>query len=191
MIYKVVDNRVVPAFTHKVADIPGGVTIDTSELTQTTLKEGTPIGPDTLGKYHVVKVAKLTAAATATATTYTVLKGHNFKVGDIIMLAEKSKGYAITAIATNSTDETSDDLTVGTTLGSAAAVGVCVYQSGSTGASNSAFKYTPKALVGEGYDVASLNEVFVNAWTVGQLHEGNIPALGDLVKLKLPGIILI
>lgn len=98
------DNRVIRAFTHKVADIPNGITVSADDLTQKVLHEGTPVGKDENGLYHVVKVAVLTDDATNSATTYTVKKGHNFKVGDVLMLAPGGAAYAITAIATNSGD---------------------------------------------------------------------------------------
>lgn len=182
------DNRVIRAFTHKLADIPGGVTVSVADLTQKVLHEGTPVGKDSNGLYHVVKVAVLSADATNSATTYTVKKGHNFKVGDVIMLATSAKAYAITGIATNATDSTSDDITVGTTLGAAATSGSAIYQAATAGASGSAFKYEPKALVGESYDVEALSNHVVNAWTIGQIKEANIPAVGSAVKAKLTGI---
>ena len=182
------DERVVSAFTHKLADIPNGITVSAADLTQKILKEGTPVGKDSNGLYHVVKVAVLTAAATNAAVAYTVAKGHNFKVGDVIMLGAAKKAYAITAIATNSTDATSDDITVGTTLGVAAAIGDAIYQAATAGASASKFKYEPVALVGESYDVEALNNHIVNAWTIGQIKEANIPVLGSEVKAKLTGI---
>ena len=107
------DNRVIRAFTHKLADIPNGITVSAADLTQKVLHEGTPVGKDENGLYHVVKVAVLADNATNSATTYTVKKGHNFKVGDVLMLASGKAAYAITAIATNSGDATKDDLTVG------------------------------------------------------------------------------
>lgn len=182
------DNRVIRAFTHKLADIPGGVTVSVADLTQKVLHEGTPVGKDSNGLYHVVKVAVLSADATNAATTYTVKKGHNFKVGDVIMLATGAKAYAITGIATNATDSTSDDITVGTTLGAATTSGSAIYQAATAGASGSAFKYEPKALVGESYDVEVLSNHVVNAWTIGQIKEANIPAVGSAVKAKLTGI---
>ena len=121
------DNRVIRAFTHKVADIPNGITVSADDLTQKVLHEGTPVGKDENGLYHVVKVAVLTDDATNSATTYTVKKGHNFKVGDVLMLAPGGAAYAITAIATNSGDGSKDDLTVGTTLGVAAKAGDSLY----------------------------------------------------------------
>lgn len=187
------DNRVIRAFTHKVADIPNGITVSADDLTQKVLHEGTPVGKDENGLYHVVKVAVLTDDATKSATTYTVKKGHNFKVGDVLMLAPGGAAYAITAIATNSGDGSKgdgskDDLTVGTTLGVAAKAGDSLYLAAEAGASGAAFKYAPVALVGESYDVDALSNHIVNAWTIGQIRESNIPPIGAEVKAKLTGI---
>lgn len=182
------DNRVIRAFTHKLADIPNGITVSATDLTQKVLHEGTPVGKDENGLYHVVKVAVLSADATNTATAYTVKKGHNFKVGDVVMLATGSKAYTITEIATNADDATSDDLTVDTTLGTAAKAGDSLYLAAKAGASGSAFKYAPVALVGESYDVDELSNHIVNAWTIGQIRESNIPPIGAEVKAKLTGI---
>lgn len=185
------DNRVIRAFTHKLADIPNGITVSAADLTQKVLHEGTPVGKDENGLYHVVKVAVLSADATNTATAYTVKKGHNFKVGDVVMLATGSKAYTITGIATNASDATSDDLTVDTTLGTAAKAGAAIYNAAKAGASGSAFKYEPIALVGESYDVEALSNHIVNAWTIGQIRESNIPPVGSAVKAKLPGMVFI
>lgn len=185
------DNRVIRAFTHKLADIPNGITVSAADLTQKVLHEGTPVGKDENGLYHVVKVAVLSADATNTATAYTVKKGHNFKVGDVVMLATGSKAYTITGIATNASDATSDDLTVDTTLGTAAKAGDAIYNAAKAGASGSAFKYEPIALVGESYDVEVLSNHIVNAWTIGQIRESNIPPVGSAVKAKLPGMVFI
>lgn len=182
------DNRVIRAFTHKLADIPNGITVSAADLTQKVLHEGTPVGKDENGLYHVVKVAVLSADATNTATAYTVKKGHNFKVGDVVMLATGSKAYTITEIATNADDATSDDLTVDTTLGTVAKAGDSLYLAAKAGASESAFKYAPVALVGESYDVDELSNHIVNAWTIGQIRESNIPPIGAEVKAKLTGI---
>jgi hypothetical protein len=185
------DNRVIRAFTHKLADIPNGITVSAADLTQKVLHEGTPVGKDENGLYHVVKVAVLSADATDTATAYTVKKGHNFKVGDVVMLATGSKAYTITGIATNASDATSDDLTVDTTLETAAKAGDAIYNAAKAGASGSAFKYEPIALVGESYDVEALSNHIVNAWTIGQIRESNIPPVGSAVKAKLPGMVFI
>lgn len=181
------DNRVIRAFTHKLADIPNGITVSAADLTQKVLHEGTPVGKDENGLYHVVKVAVLADGATNSTTTYTVKKGHNFKVGDVLMLASGKAAYAITAIATNRGDA-KDDLTVAETLGVAAKAGDSLYLAAKTVDSGSAFKYAPVALVGESYDVDELSNHIVNAWTIGQIRESNIPPIGAEVKAKLTGI---
>lgn len=187
-IKKKKDERVIRAFTHKLADIPDGITVSAKDFTQKKLAEGTPVGKGENGLYHIVKVAILTAAATTTATTYNVQKGHNFKVGDFIMLKEGGKAYAITAIDTT-TNSTNDVITVGTTLGVTGAIGDAIYQAVAESAGTSSkFLYEPKALVGESYDVEELSNLIVNAWTIGQIREANIPGVGSAVKAKLPGI---
>jgi hypothetical protein len=181
------DNRVIRAFTHTLADIPGGVTVSVADLAQKVLQEGTPIGKDAAtGLYHVVKVAKLTAVATNTATSYVVAKGHNFKVGDFIALKEGGKAYAITAIA--DTNSETDTITVGTTLGVAAAAGDALYHATAESTAAAVLKYKPIALVGESYDVKDGSNLVVNAWTIAQIREANIPAIGPEVKAKLTGI---
>lgn len=190
-IKKQKDERVIRAFTHKLADIPDGITVSAKDFTQKKLTEGTPVGKDSDGLYHIVKVAILTAAATATATTYNVEKGHNLKVGDFLMLKEGGKAYAITAIDTT-TNTSQDVITVGTTLGVAAAKGDAVYQAAAESAGTSSkFLYEPVALVGESYDVEPESNLIVNAWTIGQIREANIKAVGSAVKAKLTGIIFI
>ncbi len=181
------DNRVIRAFTHKLADIPDGVTVSAADIAGKVLAEGTAIGKDATGLYHIVKVAALTADATATATTYNVGKGHDFKVGDVVMLKEGGKASAISAIDTS--DTTKDAITVSATLGAAAVTGDAIYhaEAESTGTA-SKFKYAPLALVGESYDVEPGSNLVVNAWTIAQIREANIKPLGAAVKAKLTGI---
>ena len=182
--------RVIRAFAKKVADLPGGATISTSELTQSILKEGTPIGAkDSNGVYHVVKTAVMAKVATSSATTYTVAKGHNFKAGDYVTLGTGKKAYAISSIATNGTDATLDDITVGTTLGAAAAVGDVLIQASAEASGNtSTFKYKPVGLLGESYNVDNLGSLFANVVLIGVVKEENIDAVGDSVKGVLTGI---
>lgn len=183
------NDRVVRCFTHKLADIAGGVNIATSDLTQDTLPEAVAIGKDTNGLFHVVKTAELAANATSSATTYTVKKGHNFKVGDFVMLATGAKSYAITAITTNSGNSAYDDITVGTTLGKAATAGESIMQANAESSSASAFKYAPVALTGEGYDVKQGQNIFANAWLIGVVKEAALQLpLPAAIKNALTGI---
>lgn len=177
------------AWTHKLADYNGGSTLSSSELAQNIVYEGTPVGLDSTGLLHVIKTAKLSASASNSATTYTVFKGHNFKVGDVIMAKTASKAYTITAIATNSEDATSDDITVGTTLGTALAEGSIIYQAASEVASTSALKYAPLGLLDASYDIETLGNQMVAVVTIGQIRESNIKSgVGDLIKSLLPTI---
>lgn len=188
IIKKQRDKRVIYAFTHKLADIPGGITVATKDFTQARLAEGTPVGKGDGGIFHIVKVATLTAAATASATDYQVAKGHNFRVGEFVMLKEGGKAYAITEIDATTSDAY-DTIKVGTTLGVARAKGDGIYQAAKESAGTSSkFLYDPVALVGESYDVEKPNNLFVNAWTIGQIKEANIPGVGAEVKAKLSGI---
>lgn len=190
IIKKQRDKRVIRAFTHKLADIPGGVTIATKDFTTKVLQEGTPVGKDNDGLYHIVKVGTLTAAVNTTATEYPVKKDHNFKVGEFIMLAPEDKAYPITEIDTS--EATHDVVKVETTLGATGKIGDCIYQAAAESAAKSSkFLYEPIALVGESYDVEQGNNLIANVWTIGQIKESNIPGVGSAIKSKLKGIIFI
>ncbi len=180
------DKRVVRAFTHKLADIPNGVTVSVSDFTQGTLHEGQAFGknPET-GLYHLIKAAVLTADVAAEATVLPVAKGHNFKVGDVVMLKKGSKAYTITSITTNANDNKVDDITVGTALGSGKK-GDGLYQAKAEVATVSEFKYKPVGLAGESYDVNTDSNLSINLVTIGQVKEANIPALGAGLKAELP-----
>ena len=179
------DEREPIVFSKKIADYPNGLTLATADLSQSVVREGTPIGLDSNGLAHVVKVARLTAAAAIDGTVYTVAKGHNFKVGDAICLAIGGAAKAITAIATNTTDSTSDDITVSASIGTVASAGAAVYQAAAAGDS-AALKYTPKALLGESYDVKA--SMIVNAVIAGTVKADVAPFMGDVVKAALPNI---
>ena len=172
------DERVVHACTHNLADIPNGVTVCSADLIPGgILREGTAIGKGEAGLYHVIKTAKVTEAANNSATAYKVEKGHHFKKGDFVMLKVGAKAYAIT---------------VGTTLGEAVNVGDALVQASAQSASTtSAFKYAPKALVGDSYEVKALDNHLVVAVTIGQFKESVIPAQSGDIKAALPGIVLI
>ena len=117
------------------------------------LQEGTALGgKDAAGLYHVVKTARLTEDATATTKAYKVAKGHHFKVGDFIMLKVGAKAYKITSI--NTSETLYDTINVGTTLGEAATAGAALVLAAAESAdTTSAFKYVPKAMTGDSYDV--------------------------------------
>lgn len=179
------DNRVVKCVLHRVADIPGGVTVSVADLGGSALFEGTPIGKGSNGMFKVCKTAQIITAATATATTYEVAKGHHFKVGDRFA-TDACNGQSITAI--DKSDASKDVITVGTTLGAAITAGTCAFQS--SGA-NKTLNVTPIAFAGSNEDVNSNDNLFVSAWVIGVVKESNAPVVSDAIKTALKGVIYV
>lgn len=178
-IKKTGDTRYPNVFTHKLADIPGGVAVKASEIGIGLIKEGTPIGKDSNGLFHVVKQALVQANASNSATDIKIYKGHDFKVGTVVCAAENGKAYAITAI--DRSNAAYDQITVGTTLGVALTADVSVlYEAAEAAASGSALKYKPIALVGETQAVDTADDLYCSAWTIGQVKGGNA-LLGSVV----------
>ena len=175
------DKRVISAFSHKLAHIPNGVTVQSSDISQPVLYMCTPIGKDSDGNYRIIKTAKVATNVASDATVIPVLKGHNFKVGDKVFAAKGGKSYAITAITTNATDSSLDDIAVGTALG-VLSIGSVIIDGKSTGATAGDFKYSPVAMVGSNYDVADLDNLICEAVTMGQVISAATPvALGPTV----------
>jgi hypothetical protein len=184
------DKRTVSALTHLLADVPNGVTVSAADLVAGgILSAGSYIGVDTAGLYHLIKTAKLTEAATATATTYKVAKGHHFKTGDFITSDIGAKAYAITSVDTTA-DATYDVITVGTTLGVALAAGAALVQAAAE-ATKAEYKYTPKAVLGDSYDVAALNNHLCVAVTIGQFKAAISPAATSTLRAAVPTVVFI
>lgn len=176
------DNRVVKCILHRVADIPGGVTVSVANLGGSALFEGTPLAVGGNGLYVVVKTAQIVTAATATATTYEVAKGHHFKVGDRFA-TDACNGQLITAI--DKTDPAKDVITVGTTLGAEITAGTCAFES--KGADKT-LKNTPVAIAGSNYDVESGENLFTDAWVIGVVRKANAPIVNDAILTALKNI---
>lgn len=184
------DKRVVHACTHNLADIPNGVTVKSAELVSgSILKEGTAIGKGSDGLYHVVKTALVVEAVAASGTSVKIAKGSHFKVGDFVMSAVNGKAYAITAIDT--TNATYDTVTIGTAIGAIAKNAIIMLADGEHASSGAAFKFAPKALIGDSYDVEALSNHLVSAVTIGQFKESVIPPINDAILGALKGIVLI
>lgn len=176
------DNRVVKCILHRVADIPGGVTVSVANLGGSALFEGTPIGKGADGLFVVCKTAQIITEAAADATKYEVAKGHHFKVGDRFATAA-CNGQSITSI--DKTDAAKDVITVGTTLGAKINAGTCAFEA--SGA-NKTLKVTPVAIAGSNYDVESGDNLFVDAWVIGVVREANAPAVDSGIKTALKTI---
>lgn len=180
----------VAAFAQKTLDVPGGVAIKVAELGAKIVEAGTPIAKGSDNLYHVCKTAVLAANLAADGTTITVKKGHHFIVGDIVTPKANSKAYAITAITTNQSDSTLDDITIGTAIG-AMSSGDVLYQGNTAVASSSKLKYTAEALVGEAHTVEANSNMFASAVLAGTVYGNRIPALGELHKAGLKGIFVV
>lgn len=179
------ESRGVVAFQTKLEVIPSGRTVAVSELVQTKLLAGTPIGQDSNNLGHIIKCAEMQATATNTATDYKVLKGHNFKVGNHIMAATGAKAQTITAITTTNADY--DTLTVGTSIGTEVLAGAHIYEATAANQSTgSAFKYTAMGLVGEDTDLVTGDNNLVSVVVRGTAIESNIPPIGSAIKSLLP-----
>ena len=176
------DNRVVKCILHRVADIPGGVTVSVAELGGSALFEGTPIGVGANGLYKVCKTAQVITEASASATAYEVAKGHHFKVGDRFATAE-CNGQVITAI--DKSDAAKDVITVGTTLGTVVKAGTCAFES--SGA-NKTLKVVPVAIAGSNHDVENGDNLFVDAWVIGVVKSATAPAVIEAHKTALKTI---
>ena len=177
------DSKLPRVFIHKVADIRGGVSVAVSELNVDFLAEGRVISAPVDGICHAVKYAKVHTEAGATATKIKVLKGHDFKVGDIVFAAKGGAAYAITAI--DASNAAYDEITVGTTLGTVAK-DAYIFQASESGAAAGAFKYAPFAVVGTGKTVIAGANLDTDAWVIGVTRGNEVPAL---VAAELPCII--
>jgi hypothetical protein len=91
------DSRIIKAIIHRLADIPGGVTVSVANLGGAALNEGTPLCAGSDGMYNVVKTGKVVTAYSS-GTSLEIAKGHHFKVGDKIADEAATMHATITAI---------------------------------------------------------------------------------------------
>ena len=179
------DDKLPHVFMHKVADIRGGVSVKTSELGGDFLHEGAVLSAPENGICHVVKLVLVVAAVAASDTAIKVKKGHNFKVGDVVMADEGGKAYAISAIDTT-TSKSFDTVTVGTALGEISEGGFLIEAAEVSADTKSALKYTPLSVVGTGKLIDTKSNLNTDAWLIG-VTKGN--PLPECVAKHLPGII--
>ena len=162
------ESPLAKVFLSKLEVSPGGVTVAVKDLNVSRVSAGTPIGADSNGLYHVVKTAKI--QATGSGTSYKLVKGHNFKVGDILA-SKAGKGYAIQSINTSNPEY--DEVKVGTTLDTLN-TGDVVFEGNTSSGSGVTFKYQPKALVGTTFDVLAGDNHLKDAVLRGTVIEKNI-----------------
>lgn len=169
---------------HEVSQ--SGYTLDTTGLIPGSIIPAATvvIADDATRKVKIVKSAKVVEIAAADALVYKVSKGGQFAVGDNIGLVLKGKAYPITAI--DKTNVLYDSLTVGTTLG-AAAVDAPLFQSSTTGATNSALSGAP---TGTSYEATLVEDNSTMTVVLrGTVYARRIPGVPADVKALLPLII--
>ena len=91
------DTRVLKSILHRVADIPGGVTVKVANLGGAVLQESTPLTPIAGDLYDVVKTGKVVTAY-VNGTSLEIAKGSHFKVGDKIANEAATMSAVISAI---------------------------------------------------------------------------------------------
>ena len=181
------DTRTPRVFMHKIADIRGGVSVNTAELGGDYLKEGSVLSAPIDGICHVVKVAEVAAEVQAAEKTVKVKKGHNFKVGDFVLIEEKAVATKITKID-DATSKEFDTLTISEALG-AIAVGRAIAEAKEASTASekkSELKYRPLSVTGTGKPVEKKTNLDVDAWLIG-VTKGNV--LPACVAKYLTGII--
>ena len=170
------DRRVVKCILHRVADIPGGVTVSVVGLGGSAVVEGTPLGRGTNGMYVVCKTARVLNTANATSTTYDVNKGSHFNVGDRFA-TDGANGQTIASI--DRSREEKDVITLSATLGVEVKAGTCAFESAGA---NKTLKVVPVAIAGDNLDVKAGNNLYENAWVHAVIREENAPAVTDKIK---------
>lgn len=180
------DTQTPRVLMHKVADIRGGVSVNTSELAGDFLFEGSVLSAPIDGITHLVKVAEVVAEVQASETTIKVKKGHHFKENDFVLLDENSVATKIKKI--DDSKKGFDTLTISETLG-AIPVGGAIAEAKSASSSSenqSKLKYQPLAITGTGKPVEKKTNLDVDAWLIG-VTKGNV--LPKCVSKYLTGII--
>lgn len=183
-VKRIKDTRTPRVVMHRVADIPGGVSVKTAELGADWLPEGAALSAPENGICHVVKTSEVAAAVAESATSITVKKGTLFNVGDIVMAKEGDKASKITAIDRTAKD--TDKITISAAIGAIALGGAIAEAKAASTGTTSALKYEPKAIVGTGKPVINGENIDTDAWLIA-VTKGN--ALPDCVASKLKGII--
>jgi hypothetical protein len=178
------DTRTPRVFMHKIADVRGGVSVNSSELGSDWLPEGAVISQPVNGICHVVKVAEVAAAVAESGKTITVKKGSLFNVGDFVLLKVGDKASKITAI--DKTGKETDKITIDTALGAIAIGGFLVEAGAASTTTTSALKYEPFAVVGTGKPILPNDNIDTDAWLIG-VTKGN--PLPECVASELKGII--
>ncbi len=177
------DTRTPLVIMHKVADIRGGVSVNTAELGGDYLKQGTALSAPLDGICHVVKTAEVFAEVADSSKEIKVKKFHNFKTGDFVMIDADGKASSITKIDTANKEY--DTLTLKEAIGPIA-IGGCIAEAKAEAAESGAeLKYIPLSIVGTGKIIEPKSNIDTDAWIIAVTHGNNLPVC---VSKHLTGI---
>lgn len=177
------DVRTPHVIMHKVADVRGGVSINTAELGGDYIREGAVLDIWN-GICHVVKTAELVAGVDNSGKDLKVKKYHNFKAGDVVMFKDGGIASKITKIVEG---KDYDTLTLDAKLEDEIGIGHCIAEAKQKQAeSGAALRYVPQAIVGTGKTFGPGVNVDTDAWVVAVTNGNRIPSF---VYEKLKGIV--
>lgn len=171
---------------NSIEDKVGGGTIAKADLVSADeLKPGAVVGEDANGLLHVVKTLKVYEAATNTATSIKVYKGHEAKGGDVIS-NNKFAGASVAITAINTSVAEYDTVTVGATIGVVLSVGDVLVQAAATAAAGAGtYKYIPIGITMAAVDLSVANQG-VGVMVRGTVKESLLPyAVNAGIKEKL------
>lgn len=175
----VVTTSGIPIFQNVIETAQGGFTLnDGSLVAGTIIPAGTVVGYDESTRIAVIaKGGVLQNAALNSDVTYRILKGSNAAIGQSVNLPGGT-ARAITAIDVSNANY--DLITVGTTIGVAAAVGVGLFVS-DNGIN------AVKGLLWHDHEYASGEDIAVVLR--GTVYENRIPPVPASIKALIPVII--
>ena len=177
------DDNFPRVVVHKVADIRGGVSVDTKELGGDILLEGTPLSAPVNGVCHAVKVARVVGDVGATEKSVKIAKGHNFRIDDAVMVDEAKVATKITKIDNEAKDY--DTITIKTALGELKK-GAILVEAKEESTNASALKYQPVAIAGQDVVIEPKSNLIVDAW-VFAVTTGH--ALPSCIRKSLAGVV--
>lgn len=178
-----------PVIIKHLADLPGGLNLDASELVSDALKAGSLVGKGSDGLGHLVKTAKLHANASNTDTDYQVEKGHEFKVGDIVGRSVLT-GAAREITAIDSSNDDYDVFTLDQTLGVelTASDGVILVQCETDVSSSPSLMYEPLGVTNN-EAVLEYGNQGVGVMIAGVVNDEVVPyPIDDNLKALIPNV---
>ena len=177
------DDNFTRVVVHKVADIRGGVSVDTKELGGNILLEGTPLSAPVNGVCHAVKIARVVGDVGATEKSVKIAKGHNFRIDDVVMIDEAKVATKISKIDTEAKEY--DTITIKAAVGELKK-GAILVEAKEESANASALKYQPVAIAGQNVTIEPKSNLVVDAWVFAVTTGHALPAC---IRKSLTGVV--